>query len=182
MLQATKVPEMNEVVQLLGNGDGITLVPSIIQNPFLVDVGDRPLPVSFQKVILPLISLVSSPSFSNSPYVPKNASHLFQLLIINQRHAMPLRTIYNSFYNSTFIEDVMRCVEELTERLNINDLGQIRRGSFNDNIAWVPPNWVGVVDPVVSFFISSFPSLFSIIVIFDCWEGISSNVHLYHYS
>lgn len=70
VLQAAAVADVTETVVLFGDERGIAAqrITDIIQSHFTVDVGSRPFPVSFQRVILPLIYVVTTPQFMHVPY------------------------------------------------------------------------------------------------------------------
>ena len=71
VLFAAQATDLQEVVCQLGaeSGIGIKKLYDIIRNPFSIDSGSRPYPVSFQKVIIPIITLVTNHRFTCMPYV-----------------------------------------------------------------------------------------------------------------
>ena len=71
VLAAASVPDVEAVVLELGEGHGAHLsqLHEIIASPLSVDAGTRAFPVSFQRVVLPLLTLITNPRFEAVPYV-----------------------------------------------------------------------------------------------------------------
>ena len=94
VLFAAQATDFQEIVCLLGaeSGEGTQKLNDIIRFPFSADAGNKNYPVSFQKVIIPLVTLITNKQFKGplrpllsrtgnaaNPYVyrirPKQACH-----------------------------------------------------------------------------------------------------------
>jgi hypothetical protein len=73
ILAAASVPDVEAVVLELGERNGMNLdkIHTIISSPFSADAGTRAFPVSFQRAVLPLLTLVTNPRFESVPYVTR---------------------------------------------------------------------------------------------------------------
>lgn len=159
VLAAASVPDVETVVMELGEGDGTNLdkLKEIITSPFSVDAGTRAFPVSFQRVILPLLTLVTNPRFEAVPYVTHNHALLFFNFRLPFRFPAAVRRIYAVFYsNDSFILRVLDCVALMAKRRSLSDQGYTSMASMeSDDDAWLPSSGYDVIEPVISYCVTT---------------------------
>jgi hypothetical protein len=132
-----------QLVSMLGSGTGLARLKEICTWPFSVKAGNRADILSFQRVVVPLLRLVTKDEFQSS--------------MLSQY----LNPIYATLHQcETFEQHICVCLADLTKVRSIDDpfysdgkgqaaAGPVDRWGADD--VWAPASWVDVFQPVSQY-------------------------------
>ncbi|KND02782.1 uncharacterized protein SPPG_08964 [Spizellomyces punctatus DAOM BR117] len=138
VVSALQSGQPEEVLLILSDdaGNGVKLLKDLVSRPMTVDAGIRSLPVSFQRVILPLLGLVIS-----FPDIYHKA----------------LRSIYTCLFQDergNFIYRILQCLHDLMQRGSMADhyldIGRIQERDIPTT--YIPAHWTEAILVVIRVF------------------------------
>ncbi|TPX64463.1 hypothetical protein SpCBS45565_g05835 [Spizellomyces sp. 'palustris'] len=138
VVSALQSGQPEEVLLILSDdtGNGRKLLQDLVSQPMTVDAGNRPSPVSFQRVVLPLLGLVIS-----FPDIYHKA----------------LRSIYTCLFQyerGNFISRILQCLHDLMARGSMADLyldiGRIEERDIPNT--YIPAHWTEAILVVIRVF------------------------------
>jgi hypothetical protein len=143
LLAAYNHSDDTQLVSMLGSGTGLARLKEICTWPFSVKAGNRADILSFQRVVVPLLRLVTKDEFQSS--------------MLSQY----LNPIYATLHQCEIFEPhICVCLSELTKARSIDDpfysdgkgpaaAGPV--GHWGTDEVWAPASWVDVFQPVSQY-------------------------------
>jgi len=136
VLGAASIPDVPTLLQDLGSPNGITRIREICSGKISISAGTTPSQVSFQRVILPLLRLVTHHPVANSTLTSQ----------VNEI----LACMHSS---GNFTRDLGACLKR-TKMFGLEDITYSDQDRQQDSLrmeVWEPKSWVDVVEAVAEY-------------------------------
>jgi hypothetical protein len=141
VLSALVEPNIEDVVIELSRSEQVAKLRQILSCPFKTGATDSRNEYSFERLIVPLCTLLTRDSFANAPLA---------------RHVQEIYHVVAS--EGLFFANVVKCVEQVAKSGLANHVNRNPRGMTEIEIKanlmqqWNPSNWMDVLKPVASLF------------------------------